>query len=119
MPLDRTGAEADISQVADAQRYQISVDEQIAGFTAYREREHDGATERIFFHTEVDEKFGGRGLATILIEQALTDTRAHGKVIVGVCPLVAAFLKKHHEFDGDTRPVREETINWLQTAIGR
>ena len=117
MTLDKTGAEADVSQVADTQRYQISVDDQIAGFTAYRERDHDGATERIFFHTEVDEKFGGRGLATILIEQALTDTRTQGKVIVGVCPLVAAYLKKHHEFDGDTRPVREETINWLQGQI--
>ncbi|MGC4936001.1 GNAT family N-acetyltransferase [Gordonia sp. DT30] len=113
MPLDKTGATADVSHVPDTLRYQISVDEQIAGVTVYREREHDGATERIFFHTEVAEKFGGRGLATILIAEALADTRAQGKVIVAVCPMVAAFVEKHHEFDADTRPVTEEVIDWV------
>lgn len=117
MPLDKTGADATVTHVPDHDRYQIAVDGQVAGFTVYREREHDGALERVFFHTEVAEEFGGRGLATILIGEALADTRAQGKVIVGVCPLVAAFLKKNHEFDDVTHPVTPDTLAWLQTQI--
>ena len=41
-------------------------------------------------HTEVDEEFGGRGLATILVREALDATRAAGLRIVPVCPMVAA-----------------------------
>lgn len=117
MTHDKTGAEAYVSHVPDALRYQISTDEQLAGFTAYRERTHDGAAERVFFHTEINEAFGGRGLATILITEALADTVSQGKVIVGVCPLVAAFLAKHHEYDSATRPVTDDALSWLSEQL--
>ena len=55
-------------------RYEISVDGEPAGFTQYVD---DGA-QRIFFHTEIDERFGGRGLASALVAGALTDTRDAG-----------------------------------------
>ena len=32
------------------------------------------ARERIFFHTEVDEEYGGRGLAGVLLREALADS---------------------------------------------
>ncbi len=44
---------------------------QTAGFTEFVDRETDSGTQRIFPHTEVDEAFGGRGLATILVREAL------------------------------------------------
>jgi predicted GNAT family acetyltransferase len=53
----------------------------------------------VFYHTEVDPAFGGRGLATVLIGEALAATRADGLRIVAVCPMVAAYVKKNHEFD--------------------
>ena len=117
MTTDKTGAQATVSDVPEAQRYQITTDEQVAGFTAYRDRDHDQASERIFFHTEIDDAFGGRGLATILITEALNDTREQGKVIVGVCPLVAAFLEKHPEFAADSRAVTPEVLSWLRPRI--
>ena len=62
----------------------------------------------MFYHTEVDEAFGGRGLATVLIAEALARTRADGLRIVPVCPTVAAYVKKHPEFsDVVDRPTRE------------
>lgn len=117
MTLDKTGAQATVSHNAAANRYEISVDDQLVGHTAYRDRDHDGAAERVFFHTEVDEMFGGRGLATILIREALDDTRANGSIIVGVCPLVSAFLRKNPDYADSSRRVTQDTINWIQSVV--
>ncbi|MFJ9060516.1 GNAT family N-acetyltransferase [Streptomyces sp. NPDC102409] len=96
-------------------RYEILVEEVSAGFTAYRDR--DG--QRVFFHTEIDDAFAGRGLASVLVEQALNHVRSTGKRIVPVCPYVAKFLKKHEEFADITDPVTPQILQWLETALAR
>ena len=53
------------------------------------------AGERIFFHTEVDEEFGGRGLAGLLVQEALADSIRRNLTLVPVCPLFARHLKAH------------------------
>ncbi|GAA1479879.1 N-acetyltransferase [Gordonia sinesedis] len=117
MTTDKSGAEATVTQNSQLERYEVSVDDgQLAGFTQYRDRDHNGSAERIFYHTEVADEFGGRGLATILITEALDDTKAQDRFIVGVCPLVAAFLKKHPEYEPATHPVTPEVLNWLKTG---
>ncbi|GAB83798.1 GNAT family N-acetyltransferase [Gordonia rubripertincta] len=117
---DKTGAPTSVRDNTSARRYEITVDGTtdgvVAGFAEYRDRA-DGSgtdTERVFFHTEVAEEFGGRGLATILVREALDDARSRGLVIVGVCPLVGAFLKKHPEYAGATRPVTRDVLTWLR-----
>ncbi len=79
----------------DGQRFVISVDGVDAGFTEFRD--HEG--ERVFLHTELDDAFSGRGLSGILVQQALDATRDAGLRIVPVCPLIAHWLTKHHDFD--------------------
>ncbi|MGW0790571.1 GNAT family N-acetyltransferase [Streptomyces sp. NPDC002911] len=96
-------------------RYEILVDGVSAGFTAYRDR--DG--QRVFFHTEIDDAFAGQGLASVLVQEALTHVRASGKRIVPVCPYVAKFLKKHEEFADITDPVTPEILQWLETTLAR
>lgn len=118
MPTDKTGAQATVTHNPDEQRYEISVDERLAGFTAYRDRTGDDAVERVFFHTEVADEFGGRGLGTILVGEALDAARDAGLTIVGVCPLVAAFLKKHPDYAPSTHPVTPEILSWLKTQLG-
>ena len=71
--------------------------------------------QRIFHHTEVDDQFEGRGLASILVAEALAATRADGRRIVAVCPMVASFVEKHHEFDDDVDPVTHDITRYLQT----
>lgn len=51
--------------------------------------------DRIFFHTEVDEEYGGRGLGGILVREALADSIRKNIAVVPVCPLFAAHLEKH------------------------
>lgn len=115
---DKTGAQTSVLDNASAQRYEITVDGTpegvFAGFAEYRDRVDGADTERVFFHTEVADEFGGRGLATILVRQALDDARARGLVIVGVCPLVAAFLEKHPEYADAARPVSRDVLGWLR-----
>ena len=50
---------------------------------------------RIFFHTEVGPEFSGRGLAGLLVREALADTIRHGLIAVPVCPLFAEHLRQH------------------------
>ncbi|WP_154795505.1 GNAT family N-acetyltransferase [Occultella kanbiaonis] len=62
----------------------------------------DGATERIYFHTEVAAEFGGRGLAGLLVRAALADSIRENLTVVPVCPLFARHLSKHgDEFVAD------------------
>jgi predicted GNAT family acetyltransferase len=106
---DKTGAPVTVAPDPENHRYTISVDGEVAGFAAYADRDN----ARVFYHTEVQEAFGGRGLATILVTGALDDVRAQGKRIVGVCPLVSAFLKKHPSYADITDPVTKDILNWL------
>ena len=107
MTTDKTGAPIDVT--AEADRFSISVDGQRAGFTKFID--HDG--RRIFPHTEIDKEFGGRGLATILVREALDTTRSAGLRIVPVCPMVAGFVGKHPEYADVVDPVTTDVKRLL------
>ena len=55
----------------------------------------DADSERIFFHTEVDAAYAGRGLGGILVREALLDSIRKNLTVVPVCPLFARYLKQH------------------------
>jgi uncharacterized protein len=93
MTTDKTGAATTVSKESD--RFTITVDGTTAGLTEIVDR--DG--RRTFTHTEVDDAFQGRGLASILIGEALQQTRDAGLRIVPVCSMVASYVKEHSEFD--------------------
>jgi uncharacterized protein len=106
---DKTGAPTTVS--AAEGKYIIAVDGKTVGHTAVADRNN----QRVFYHTQVDDQFGGRGLATILVREALDATRAEGKRVVAVCPMVAAVLEKHPEFNAVTDPVTPEIESWAQS----
>ena len=87
--------DATFEHLPDRSRYVIMLGETIIGLSTYREE--DG--RRLFLHTQVDEAYQGHGLASALIRFALDDTRAAGKRIVALCPMVADYVGKHHDFD--------------------
>jgi len=93
---DELDAQPEVHSSPDSHRYEIRVGNETAGFTQFI----DSGVQRIFFHTEIDERFAGRGLASTLIRAALEDTTAHDKRIVPICPFVAGFLEKHDDFAG-------------------
>jgi predicted GNAT family acetyltransferase len=95
--------------------FTIAVDGASAGLTSFTE--HDG--QRIFLHTEVKAQFEGRGLANILVSEALAATRADGLRVVAVCPMVAAYVAKHHDFDDIVDPVTPQIQAWLASQQHR
>src|ERR1700753_2515787 len=109
MATDKTGAETTVS--AAEGKYTIAVDSETVGLAAVADR----GNQRVFYHTEVEERFGGRGSATILVGEALEATRADGKRVVAVCPMVAAFIKKHPEYSDITDQATRNILRWAQT----
>lgn len=103
-PAPRTSTETAARPAADApvvthlpeqRRYVIDVGHRRAGFTEYFE----AGDRRVFVHTQIDQPFSGRGLASALVRGALASTRDDGRRIAAMCPYVTRWLSTHHEFD--------------------
>ncbi|MGZ8178423.1 GNAT family N-acetyltransferase [Williamsia sp. SKLECPSW1] len=105
MTVDKTGVEVVVADAPDRQRFEIAIEGTVVGSAHYR----DHAGRRIFFHTEVDEAYGGRGLGTILVRESLDAMRAAAIRVVPVCPLFAAFVDKHQDYaDIVDKPTRDD-----------
>ena len=50
-------------------------------------------------HTEVPSEYGGQGIGKTLVQATLDLIRASGEKVVPVCPFVAAWMKRHPEYD--------------------
>jgi predicted GNAT family acetyltransferase len=94
----KTGAEVTVSLNESTQAYEITVADGTVAGSAFFLPGPDAETERIFYHTVVDEQFGGRGLSKFLVVEALDDSRERGVTVVPVCPL---FVKKLQEAGDD------------------
>lgn len=81
----------DVTDHADAGRYEIHVDGALAGFA---ERHEDGGV-MVLPHTLVDSHFRGQGLAALLIRRALADARREGLSVAPVCSYVARYIVEH------------------------
>ncbi len=79
---------------AENHRYVIEVDGEQAGLAVY----HIRGDRSFFVHTEVDPGFTDRGLGSELARYALDDVRSKGRLIVPLCPFIAAFVKRHPEY---------------------
>lgn len=96
--IDATGESASIDVVERGaiRSYVIGLaDGSAAAGRADFVEDEGAAPTRIFFHTEVDPAFSGRGLAGLVIRTALADAIDDAVVVVPVCPLFAAHLRKH------------------------
>ncbi|MBI3689274.1 MAG: N-acetyltransferase [Mycolicibacterium aromaticivorans] len=111
MTQDKTGAEATVAAGKD--QFTIAVDGKQVGVADYVD--HDG--QRMFHHTEVENAFEGRGLASIMVGEALAATRDAGLRIVAVCPMVAKYIEKHPEFADVTDPATADTERYLQQVL--
>jgi predicted GNAT family acetyltransferase len=83
-------------------RYELDVAGSLA-FIDYQRAGHVVTLE----HAEVPQDLRGGGVGSALVRGALELARAQGDRIVPRCPFVAAYLRRHPEFDdlrADRRP---------------
>ncbi|WP_310962558.1 GNAT family N-acetyltransferase [Nocardioides terrisoli] len=78
--------------VPERHRYEVRDGNAVAGFVQYTVPDE---THVDLIHTEVDDAYGGRGLAGRVVAFALADIRARDLRIIPHCPYVQSWLKKH------------------------
>jgi uncharacterized protein len=82
---------ATVQDNPDLARYEIFEDGELAGFADYKRS--DGAIS--LRHTEVDDRFEGRGLGSTLAREVLGAARADGVEVLPHCPFMAAYIREH------------------------
>ena len=96
--IEPAAAEVSVRDVPERNRYEIWVGDELAGFTVYRTESRPSAPTRSFTHTEISDAFGGRGLASILIKDALDEMRNRGIAVLPVCPFVRRYISRHADY---------------------
>jgi uncharacterized protein len=79
---------------ADRNRFEAVVDGEVAGWIDYR---LDGDTIDMH-HTEVDDQWEGKGVASVLAGGALDQARSAGRKVVMSCPFVARYVEKNEQY---------------------
>lgn len=102
-----------VTHAPEQHRFEIALDGHRVGVAAYVE---DG-DRRIFHHTQVDDAYGGRGLAGTLVRAALTATRDDGRRIVPMCPYVRRWVGSHDGFADVLDPVTPAAIATVERAV--
>jgi len=93
-------SEIEVVHRPEQSRYELNVDGRLAGFVRYRP--HADHVE--FLHTEVDPEFEGQGLGSRLAAGVLDDVRATAGRATVTCPFLAAFVKRHPEYEDVVPP---------------
>lgn len=85
----------DVREEPDHARFVIEVDGRVAGRAAY-DRHGD---RYVFTSTVVDDEFEGQGVGSRLARSVLDDMRQRGLSIVPLCPFIAGWIRRHHEYE--------------------
>jgi len=85
---------------ADLSRYETTID----GEQAVLEYRRMGPTLIALVHTGVPASMKGHGVAAALARTALDDARAGGIQVLPFCPYVAAFIRRHPEYQDLVSP---------------
>ncbi|MEV4352510.1 NAD(+)/NADH kinase [Actinoplanes sp. NPDC049596] len=87
-------ADAVVVDSFERQRYEVLLGGEVAGVLNYRR--HGEKIE--LMHTEIEQTFSGRGLASRLAAAALEDARGRATPVVVSCPFVIGYLDRHPEY---------------------
>jgi uncharacterized protein len=86
--------DAIVSDNIDKRRFELRIDEEVAGFADYRVR--DGIL--VIVHSEIDPAHRGEGLGGTLAAQTLLQLRERGERAVMACPFFARYVAGHPEW---------------------
>lgn len=98
-------ADPDIRDNADAKRYELPVEGDIAVVTYNLSPPNLMITE-----TLVPVKLEGRGIASRLAKHVIEDARTRDLLILPVCPFFSAYLQKHPEHADVVHPTYRQIL---------
>ena len=88
------------------ENFEVKNNEELSQFEAEIEGEKAVVSYRIekdgtlnLLHTEVPPAFEGKGVGSRLVKQTLEQIKAAGQKIIPSCPFVAAYVKRHKEYE--------------------
>lgn len=84
----------------EAHRFVLESDGIAAGVIQFTD---DGTNWRLD-HTVVDDQWEGRGFGSMLARAALDGAREEGRGVIPRCSFVAAYVKRHHDWDDILQP---------------
>lgn len=87
-------AEPEVKDNPAANRFEIRVGGELAGFAEYRLK----PGQISFTHTEIDDAFSGQGLAGKLVRAALDEIRGRELAVLPFCPFVRGWIAKHPDY---------------------
>lgn len=94
----------------DRQRYELLDGDTVIGQAHWVPYGATDGSQRIFYHTTVDDAYAGQGLAARLARYALDDTIEAGLLIVPVCSYIKSWLRKHPDHQAHAVPVSSEHL---------
>jgi predicted GNAT family acetyltransferase len=100
-------ARIEVADAPERERYEVTVDGELAGFLDYRTRK--GLLALV--HTEVDERFGGRGLGGRLARFALGQAREQELAVLPFCTFVNEWIRRHPEYADLVPPAYRENFD--------
>ena len=90
--MTNTNSALDVRHNTPAHRFEVAVDGQLAR-ADYR---IEGRVMQLF-HTEVPVAFEGRGIAALLVREAIEYARENGLTVLPACSYVRAYMRRHPE----------------------
>jgi uncharacterized protein len=95
MTTSPTGDDA-VRNDHSAHRYELMEDGEVAGFVTY-EPDRDRRVITLV-HTEIDDRFEGKGYGGRLARAALDEVKANGWQVVPRCPFIAGWIERHPDY---------------------
>jgi uncharacterized protein len=84
---------SDVRDNTRSHRFELEIDDQVAK-SWYRLQ----GNVITFTHTDVPDALSGKGVGSRLAKGALDAVRAAHLKVVAMCPFIASFIKRHHEY---------------------
>ncbi|MBO1266642.1 GNAT family N-acetyltransferase [Arthrobacter cavernae] len=103
-----------INHNTEWERFEVLSDGRVIGKAAYKD--YDDGRQRIFYHTVINEEYGGQGLAGKLATEALDQTVAAGMKIVPVCAFIKKFVAKYPEYQAHVVAATPAHLSFLTEA---
>lgn len=90
-----TAPEFQLVNDAGARRYRLMLNNEEVGYSEY---DPVAPASILIKHTQVLQRYEGKGFGSHLVRSMLDDIRAQGKTVIPICPYAMNYIRKHREY---------------------